>query len=229
MIAVVKQRTHTLSQVQYRFPQELAHFPSQEFYNGELISGIENPQAALRILSYSSFPWPRRNGMIVPTVFVPCGDEEDMSGRMTSKQNIGQARMVAHIVHLLRSSVERNPPLDADQAAELGALKVTVLCPYTAQRQLIENRVQRFGVSCSTVDSFQGRESDIIVFSTVRSNPSHEVGFLEDARRLNVMWTRAKKGLIIVGDAETLKEGSALWKRAVESCEPVAVVVPEQT
>lgn len=62
----------------------------------------------------------------------------------------------------------------------------------------------------------------MIVFSTVRCNNEEDIGFLDDARRLNVMWTRAKLALIIVGDRKTL-QSNALWKRAVEACKEVTL------
>ena len=55
----------------------------------------------------------------------------------------------------------------------------------------------------STVDGFQGREKEVIVLSLVRANPKKTIGFLADQRRLNVAITRAKRLLIIVGDAST--------------------------
>merc|ERR1719262_1575825 len=64
-----------------------------------------------------------------------------------------------------------------------------------------------------SVDNFQGRECEIIIFSAVRSNPDGKVGFLADWRRLNVMITRARRGLVIVGDPDTLKHDKhwGLW------------------
>ena len=53
----------------------------------------------------------------------------------------------------------------------------------------------------------QGREKDAIVLSLVRSNDAHEIGFLQDRRRLNVAMTRAKRHLAIVGDADTVSGG----------------------
>ena len=52
-----------------------------------------------------------------------------------------------------------------------------------------------------TVDSFQGREADAIILTTVRNG--EKVGFWNDYRRLNVGMTRAKHILRIVGNVET--------------------------
>ena len=81
------------------------------------------------------------------------------------------------------------------------------------------------GLQISTVDAFQGHERGFILFSCVRSNPDNKVGFLSDRRRLNVALTRAKYGLVVIGDKEVLRRGGgALWKNYIDFLEGKGVV-----
>ena len=81
----------------------------------------------------------------------------------------------------------------------------------------------------SSIDGFQGQEADIVVFVTVRCNLQGEIGFLKDMRRLNVALTRAKTGLIIIGDQTTLtlkkeqEEACRVWDRLIKSCAKVVL------
>lgn len=103
---------------------------------------------------------------------------------------------------------------------------VGIIAPYVAQVSLLtrllnsdekyrkrfsatlgdHRRLQLHNIDIKTVDGFEGREKEVIIFSTVRNNPSGQIGFLADRRRLNVGLTRAKRGLFIIGSIRTLRE-----------------------
>ena len=92
--------------------------------------------------------------------------------------------------------------------------EIGIITGYQAQKVLLnkkfeteyKNRFTNVTVEINTVDAFQGRETDIIFYSIVRSNPKGDIGFLKDARRLNVALSRAKELLIIVGDHGTVTQ-----------------------
>ena len=60
------------------------------------------------------------------------------------------------------------------------------------------------GIRISTIDSFQGQESENVIVSLVRSNEEGELGFLKDYRRMNVAITRARERLYVIGDSATI-------------------------
>ncbi|KAG5177742.1 AAA domain-containing protein [Tribonema minus] len=79
----------------------------------------------------------------------------------------------------------------------------------------------RRGVRVATVDNYQGEESDIIVASLVRSNAQGNNGFLREPERASVLLSRARNGLILIGNDETLRNcnsprGRELWNKVLD-------------
>lgn len=101
--------------------------------------------------------------------------------------------------------------LEEDVRSKGLRVTVGVIAGYSPQRDALRNmldpddqaRWQALDIRVDTVDSFQGQETDVVFYSMVRSNKERTLGFLADARRLNVALSRGRHLLVIVGDYET--------------------------
>ena len=89
------------------------------------------------------------------------------------------------------------------------AEEVAIITPYESQNRCITNVRNRYpelkNVSARDIDGFQGQERDFIVVSFVRCNSKGSVGFVDDANRVNVILTRARRGLVVLGCESTLR------------------------
>jgi len=191
--------------IQYRMHPFICAFSSKEFYDGKLQTGIPR---SFRPLPNSQFPWPLSRdgeGDKARMVFVECATREDLGGK--SKTNKGQADLCLRICEMLCSRPgESKHDSGQEKQSELKQL-IAVLTPYARQAELLKQLLSPFasrGVEVSSIDGFQGREADIVVLVTVRCNESREIGFLKDVRRMNVALTRARSGVVIIGNRETL-------------------------
>ena len=106
-------------------------------------------------------------------------------------------------------------------SCEVSPLEIAVLTPYSGQVRCIRDKLSTVAPSqleVCTVDSFQGREKEVIVFSTVHvhSKPGG-VSFTGDKYRMNVLLTRAKCGLVGIGSKDALQteEIWAKWLKQV--------------
>lgn len=194
---------------QYRSHPVLAEFSARLFYQNALKSGVS---ASSRPLP-RGVPWPNAN---VPVAFFEVGSPEAVEGE--SKANMQE---VNHIVALFQEVL---------RVGELGVEDIGVVTPYMGQvralrralRQVLPEEQRRL-LEIATVDNFQGREKELILFSAVRSNRHGNVGFLADWRRLNVMLTRARRGLVVFGTAHTLRY-DCHWQQWLEWCHGLGAI-----
>jgi len=129
-----------------------------------------------------------------------------------------------------------------------GCDEVTIIAPYRRQVRLVRQMLSvarrrnlldgLSGVSdsewrsflrtrVSTVDSFQGAESDAIIICYVRSNSGHGIGFVDDPNRVNVAHTRSRREMVIVGDLDCLVEQSRnnMFRRMARAFERDGAVI----
>lgn len=187
-------------QVQYRMHPCLSQFPSNMFYEGSLQNGVTMQQRVRRDVD---FPWPVADA---PMMFWSNLGNEEISASGTSYLNRTEASNVEKIVtRFFKAGVQ---PQD-----------IGIITPYEGQRSYVVTSMQNTGtfkkeqykeIEVASVDAFQGREKDFIVLSCVRSNDHQGIGFLSDPRRLNVALTRAKYGLVILGNPKVLSK-HPLW------------------
>ena len=183
-------------QFQYRMHPCLSEFPSNMFYEGTLQNGVTAPERLRRDVD---FPWPVPD---TPMFFYQNLGQEEISSSGTSFLNRTEASNVEKIVtKFLKSGVEPQ--------------QIGVVTPYEGQRSYIVNYMQFNGpakkdlykeIEVAGVDAFQGREKDYIILSCVRSNERQGIGFLNNRRRLNVALTRAKYGVVILGNPKVLSK-----------------------
>jgi hypothetical protein len=108
--------------------------------------------------------------------------------------NMCEAQLLRYVVR----AVDRFPAHDKNIPA------VCVLTPYLKQLGLLREQVKDLPEdSFHSVDSFQGRQAEIVFVSLARNNAYEDawsaLGFLQDPERANVMFSRARRLLVIVG------------------------------
>ncbi|XP_053576418.1 DNA-binding protein SMUBP-2 [Bombina bombina] len=178
--------------VQYRMHHLIMNWASQALYNGKLVAHSSVAQHLLKDLpgvaltEETSIPL-----LIIDTAH--CGLFEIVVEDEQSKGNPGEVRLVdLHIQTLTNAGVK--------------SCDIAVICPYNLQvdmlRQCLRHRYADLEIK--SVDGFQGREKEAVIFSFVRSNKKGEVGFLAEDRRINVAVTRARRHVAIICDSYTI-------------------------
>lgn len=190
----------TLLETQYRMHPEISAFSSAFFYESRLKDG-DNVKSSLYRRPF------HENSRFRPFQVFDVPSMEEKMGH--SLYNLEEAEFLSSF---LFDFLSKHP----DDFMDIG-----IITPYKEQKKTILKCIQRIfpvealqSVEVDTVDSFQGREKQIILFSCVRAESSG-IGFLSDIRRMNVGITRAKYALWIFGDVDTLVQCSP-WKSLVD-------------
>lgn len=106
--------------------------------------------------------------------------------------------------------LEELEALDADKPAEKDV---------NAQPQkMLTVKTLLKSIRIATVDNFQGEEAKVVVISLVRSNDANKCGFLSTSNRINVLLSRAKHGMYLIGNANTYRHVN-MWAKVLEILE----------
>jgi helicase required for RNAi-mediated heterochromatin assembly 1 len=102
-----------------------------------------------------------------------------------------------------------------------GETQITCLTFYNGQRKVLlkdfrkSKLLNNYMPKVVTVDSYQGEENDIVILSLVRSNKVDQVGFLDNANRVCVALSRARRGFYLFGNCRLLFDVSKTWKQVL--------------
>jgi hypothetical protein len=157
---------------------------SDLFYDGKLIHEAPHPRMPL--------PWPFDREL----VWVDTGAQDEYRDAQRSVANEFEVALCKDITSIIRRRVRK--------------AKLAVIAMYASQVSRLSSALK--GIvppeDIESVDAFEGRESDGVILSLVRSNDRAAIGFLNDPNRVNVAISRAKKLLVIVGDSKTVIGGA---------------------
>ena len=177
-----------LLNIQHRMHPNISRFVSETFYDGRIKDGPNTKEKALRL----NPPYDKE------VIFFDTSKDmypfESEAG--TSYCNKLESQIIVK---------EVLPVLKEDNRVE--SKDIAIVVPYLAQLELIISELSKKNlddIEVATLDSYQGREVRIMIFSFTRSSKNNNVGFLDDARRLNVAFSRPETKLILVGNSETL-------------------------
>ncbi|KAI9344799.1 P-loop containing nucleoside triphosphate hydrolase protein [Zopfochytrium polystomum] len=183
----------------YRSHEDILKTPNELFYDGELLP-CADPKVTRRYLGWGYLP-----NKETPILFVHTEGKDEREAQSPSWFNTVE---VKRVLEILESISDDRSGVGAISGEEIG-----IITPYNRQAQKLRQSLSKKfpKIMVGTVELFQGQEKDIIILSTVRSNPdflAHDqkfnLGFLNDPKRFNVAVTRARSLLVVVGNANIL-------------------------
>ncbi|MCG8812565.1 AAA family ATPase [Tenacibaculum finnmarkense] len=226
--------------IQYRMPRHLGNIISKNFYDDDN-QYLKNPNIELEILKdydadrfhelklkkpfveiYDKFS---NSKIEVPNsvLFISTSKEEkpNDNGDKFERKNQCNVDKIKEILTELNKLYKNNT--EKEKPFEIG-----IIAGYRGQVELLKNKIKfsdypnfniqnedksKSLIEINTVDKFQGAERDIIIYDIVRSDKENtKIGFLQDYRRINVAFSRAKCLLIIVGDSEYILKRATIHK-----------------
>lgn len=175
---------------QHRMIEPIGKLVSECFYDGALTSarGSEPDFRAIGLALDAPVTWASTSAT-----------RDHVEKRIgTSFCNHAEIHVIERLLKRLQWAAEKS-----DETLQVG-----VIAGYQAQTDRLRRNIRpgdsnwsHLAIDVHPVDSFQGQERDLVIYSVVRSNSESNLGFLRSDRRLNVALSRGREALVIVGDA----------------------------
>jgi DNA replication ATP-dependent helicase Dna2 len=205
---------------QGRMHMDIMQFPSINFYEKKLhILPAGLGEFQLQNTDFQLIETNERLEQLIGERRVLFLNSETDTGNNFNKTNAHEARLIGDLVHAFEKIYAKNN-------REMHPLSIGVITPYRAQIAQIQAELQsrNFDVSKITIDTverYQGGARDVILLSLCTNEASQLsslVSLSEEGvdRKLNVALTRARRQLVVVGNAEILKE-SEIYRRFIEA------------
>ncbi len=199
----VKYKANTILNNQYRLPPKISDLISSIFYKqiGNFIIETESPPSdwILNPVKFQNHELIWLNTENNPANFEKKGSRY---------YNLHEVNVIKKLIDNLSFNSKYKKP------------EISIITPYNQQKEHLEAQLPKKLPSDSeidirnsiySVDSFQGRESDLIIISLVRNNSNTKslnsiFGFISEKERLNVMLSRSMCAMIVVGNIDLWKE-----------------------
>lgn len=212
---------------QYRMHPDISNIVSKTVYKDILKDNIEQKEYYLQDSSYpilfENHKFDESINSNKAVIWIDIKDKNDNPNQIsdyeenyTNETEIGIIKEVLDTMHLNKNYRKKDK------------VSIQILSPYRKQVQKININLKHHKLNqgffiesgtdiARTVDSFQGGEADVIIISLVRHNSftpyTKALGFLMDMRRMNVLLSRAKYKMIIIGCFKMFK----YWSDYIEN------------
>lgn len=197
---------------QYRMIRPIGDLISTCFYKGQLRSSRTDGLRGYDTWSGASVMWLDTSDL---------GDRRREQGQ-TSFANRTESQLLIDQLESLDSAIDLGLVVPEHE----GKLEALAIAPYKSQvedlrRKLASKTFRHIRAVAMSVDAVQGREADLALFSVTRSNSRGSLGFLgaDYWRRINVALSRARYGLVIVGDAAFVRGTSGALRTVLSYIE----------
>ena len=227
----------------YRSHPAILSVPSRIFYNDTLIPECTALSDIIRTWPgwKSPYSWPVLfvQNTTLDTV------ESVLIGNGTGAGALFNQGEALNALQLVQRLLQHRAP-DHEASEQIRQDEIAVMSPFRAQVHLLRKLFRETGlydVNIGPLEAFQGLESRIVVLCTtrtrrgtveqggakfVREDRDRGLGVIGQPKRFNMAVTRAKEGLVVLGDPETLTvEGDPCWKAFVSFCARNSCLVHE--